>query len=139
VKSEGANAMATTVTPFLMFQGNAKDAMAFYVSLFPDAKIIDMVEYGPGEAGREGSLRDARFSVGGQIFRCTDSVVKHDFSFTPAFSLFVECVSEAQIARVYADLSEGGTVFMLLGEYGFSRRFAWLNDRYGVSWQLNLQ
>jgi predicted 3-demethylubiquinone-9 3-methyltransferase (glyoxalase superfamily) len=130
--------MVTTVTPFLMFEGKAGEAMAFYVSLFPNSEMRDTVHYGPGEAGTEGSVKKAIFSLAGQNVLCIDSPVKHAFSFTPAFSFFVECESEEQLNRLCAALSEGGTTFMPLGEYGFSRRFAWVGDRYGVSWQLNL-
>ncbi len=131
--------MSIKVRPFLMFQGKAEEAMKFYVSLFPDGEIIDIVRYGPGEAGAEGSVMKASFSIGGQTVICIDSPVKHDFTFTPAFSLFVDCESEEEIRRLSAALAEGGATLMPLGEYGFSRKFAWINDRYGVSWQLNLK
>jgi predicted 3-demethylubiquinone-9 3-methyltransferase (glyoxalase superfamily) len=131
--------METTVTPFLMFQGNAADAMSFYVSLFPNANIISDVRYGPDGPGSEGTVMKASFSIAGQTVLCIDSPMKHDFSFTPAISLFVECESEEQLDRLCAALSEGGKFFMPLGSYGFSRKFAWLNDRFGVSWQLNLK
>jgi predicted 3-demethylubiquinone-9 3-methyltransferase (glyoxalase superfamily) len=64
--------------------------------------------------------------------------VSHGFTFTPSLSLFVDCESEADLERIFAALSEGGGVLMPLGNYGFSRRFGWVNDRFGVSWQLNL-
>ena len=64
--------------------------------------------------------------------------MKHAFTFTPASSLFVECETEDGIGRIAAALGDGGAVLMPLGHYGFSRRFTWLNDRFGVSWQLNL-
>jgi predicted 3-demethylubiquinone-9 3-methyltransferase (glyoxalase superfamily) len=67
-----------------------------------------------------------------------DSPVRHDFTFTPAFSLFVECDSEDQIRWLSEQLSEEGRVFMPLEGYGFSRLFTWVGDRFGVSWQLNL-
>lgn len=130
--------MSATVGPFLMFEGRAEEAMNFYISLFPDGKIDDIVRYGPGQPGGEGTVMLARFTVGGQTVRCIDSPVHHEFTFTPAFSLFVECESEEEIQRLYSALVEGGGALMPLGEYGFSRRFGWVNDRFGVSWQINL-
>ena len=112
--------------------------MTFYVSLFPDGKIVDIARYGPGQAGPEGSVKVASFIVGGQTVMCIDSPAKHAFTFTPAFSLFVDCDSEEDIRRLAAALGEGGAALMPLGSYGFSRQFTWLNDRYGVSWQINL-
>jgi predicted 3-demethylubiquinone-9 3-methyltransferase (glyoxalase superfamily) len=58
--------------------------------------------------------------------------------FTPAMSIFVTCVSEEEIDKLFAKLSEGGKVHMPLNKYPFSRKFAWAEDGYGVSWQLNL-
>ena len=68
---------------------------------------------------------------------CIDSPVPHAFTFTPAFSFFVDVPSEAELRRLAAALGEGGGIMMPLANYGFSRLFTWLNDRYGVSWQLN--
>jgi predicted 3-demethylubiquinone-9 3-methyltransferase (glyoxalase superfamily) len=130
--------MGMTVRPFLMFQGSAEEAMNLYVSLFPGGQVLEVVRYGPEGPGVPGSVMKASFSVGGQTILCTDSWVKHAFTFTPASSLFVDCESEEEIGRLASELAEGGAVLMPLGEYGFSRRFAWVNDRYGVSWQLNL-
>jgi predicted 3-demethylubiquinone-9 3-methyltransferase (glyoxalase superfamily) len=130
--------MASQVTPFLMFEGTAREAMTFYVSLFPDARITDVTLYGPGQPGPEGTVMKGSFSIGQQTILCTDSFVKHGFTFTPSFSLFVDCESDAQIETLTAALSEGGATLMPLGAYGFSRRFAWVADRFGVSWQLNL-
>lgn len=130
--------MPTQVTPFLMFQGNAEEAMKFYVAVFPEGEISEVVRYGPGQPGAEGSVMKARFSLAGQAVMCIDSPVKHDFTFTPAFSFFVDCESEQQLGHLAAALAEGGATLMPLGNYGFSRQFTWLNDRYGVSWQLNL-
>jgi predicted 3-demethylubiquinone-9 3-methyltransferase (glyoxalase superfamily) len=130
--------MAKSIQPFLMFQGNAREAIDFYVLLFSGAEVLDMDYYGPNEAGAEGSIKKARFSVGGQIILCIDSATKHGFSLTPAFSLFVECESEEEIGRLYSELAAGGAVFMPIGSHGFSRKFAWVSDRFGLSWQLNL-
>jgi predicted 3-demethylubiquinone-9 3-methyltransferase (glyoxalase superfamily) len=128
----------TKIHPFLMFEGKAEEAMNFYVSLFPGSRVNEVVRYGPNQAGPEGSIVKASFTVGGQTVLCMDSHVKHDFTFTPAISLFVQCESEDEIRRLSTSLSEGGKTFMPLANYGFSRQFTWVSDRFGVAWQLNL-
>ncbi|MBI3677341.1 MAG: VOC family protein [Proteobacteria bacterium] len=130
--------MGPTVTPFLMFDGSCEEAMGFYVSLFPNSRIVRILRYGPGEAGREGSVLQATFSLNGREFLCVDSTVKHAFTFTPSISLFVDFDDEEEIDPVFAKLSDGGRAFMPLDNYGFSRKFGWVADRYGVSWQLNV-
>lgn len=127
-----------TISPFLMFQGDAEKAINFYVSLFDDGSILDIVRYGADGPGAEGSVKKASFSIAGQTVLCIDSAMKHDFTFTPAFSLFVTCETEAQIRKLAAALADGGMELMPLANYGFSRQFAWVNDRFGVSWQLTL-
>jgi predicted 3-demethylubiquinone-9 3-methyltransferase (glyoxalase superfamily) len=126
------------IRPFLMFEGKAEEAMNFYASLFAGAEVLGVLRYGPNGPGAEGSVMKASFRIGSQTVLCTDSFVKHDFSFTPAFSLFVECGSEDEIRRLYEALVAGRNAPMPIGAYGFSRMFGWVNDRYGVSWQLNL-
>jgi predicted 3-demethylubiquinone-9 3-methyltransferase (glyoxalase superfamily) len=69
---------------------------------------------------------------------CIDSPVKHGFTFTPASSLFVECENETEFDAVVGRLAESGGMLMPPANYGFSTKFAWLNDRFGVSWQINL-
>lgn len=130
--------MSVKVRPFLMFEGKAEEAMNFYVSTLPGSQIVAIDRYGPGGPGAEGSVMKATFSVAGQTVMCIDSPAKHAFTFTPSFSFFVDCDSEAELERLVTTLSQGGSTLMPLGNYGFSRKFAWLSDRYGVSWQLNL-
>lgn len=130
--------MNATVRPFLMFEGNAEQAMTFYVSLFPDGEIVHVARYGPEGPGADGSVMTASFNIGGQTVLCSDSNVKHAFGFTPSVSMFVECPSEEEIERLAAALADGGAILMPLDSYGFSRRFAWVSDRFGVSWQINL-
>jgi predicted 3-demethylubiquinone-9 3-methyltransferase (glyoxalase superfamily) len=127
-----------TVTTLLMFNGTAEEAMTFYVSLFKDSGVTAIERWGMGEPGAEGSVRHAVFTLAGREFMCIDSSVKHDFTFTPATSLFVTCKSETEIDELFAKLSEGGKVFMPFQPYPFAKKFAWLSDRFGVSWQLNL-
>ena len=130
--------MPVSVKPHLMFEGVAGEAMAFYVSLFADAQILEVEEYGNDEAGRPGSIKRARFELAGQEFICSDSPIAHDFTFTPSMSIFVDCESEEEVRRTFDQLAAGGETLMPMGEYGFSALFGWVNDRYGVSWQLNL-
>jgi predicted 3-demethylubiquinone-9 3-methyltransferase (glyoxalase superfamily) len=127
------------ITTFLMFSGQAEEAMHYYISVFDQAEILSMQRYGANEAGAEGTVSHATFSVYGQVFMCMDSSVKHAFTFTPAISLFVTCATEDEIDRIFEKLSQGGEVFMPLTAYPFSDKFGWVADKYGVSWQLNLE
>lgn len=128
------------ITPFLMFQdGNAEEAMNFYISLFDNSEIVNITRYGANEAGKEGTVMHAVFSLNGQEYMCIDSSVKHEFTFTPAMSLYVTCDTEEEINKVFEKLSEGGKILMPLGSYPFSERFGWVNDKYGVSWQLTFE
>jgi predicted 3-demethylubiquinone-9 3-methyltransferase (glyoxalase superfamily) len=129
--------MPREVMTFLMFEGTAEEAMTLYVSLFR-GEITRVEKYGPGGPGKEGSILKADFTIAGHRLACIDSPAKHGFTFTPSVSLFVGCTDEAELDRALSALSEGGAVLMPPGEYGFSRKFTWLNDRFGVSWQLNL-
>ena len=130
--------MAKSVTPFLMFEGVAEAAANLYVSLFRDSSIQMIERYGPGENGAEGSVKQCHLIVAGLRLRCFDSPIKHAFTFTPSVSLFVDCESEAELDAAFARLSADGTVMMPPANYGFSSKFAWVSDRFGVSWQLNL-
>jgi predicted 3-demethylubiquinone-9 3-methyltransferase (glyoxalase superfamily) len=130
--------MSATVTPFLMFQGNAEEAMQHYVSLFPDGRVLELLRRPAVGSQAVGTIMLARFTIGGQTILCSDSDVQHAFTFTPSSSLFVDFESEQELLRVLEALSAGGVLLMELDNYGFSRKFAWLNDRFGVSWQLNL-
>jgi predicted 3-demethylubiquinone-9 3-methyltransferase (glyoxalase superfamily) len=126
------------ITTFLMFEGQAEAAMDFYMTLFERSKILSITRYGPNEAGAEGTVMHATFTLGGQEFMCIDSSVKHAFTFTPAISLYVTCETEAEIDRLYEKLSEGGAVLMPLAAYPFSPKFSWVADKFGVTWQLTL-
>lgn len=130
--------MAARMRPFLMFEGRAEEAMNLYVSMFPGAEVGEVVRYGPGEPGPEGTIKTAEFTLAGQRVMCSDSFVKHGFTFTPSISFFVDFTSEDELRRVAAALGEGGREYMPPGNYGFSRLFTWVGDRFGVTWQLNV-
>jgi predicted 3-demethylubiquinone-9 3-methyltransferase (glyoxalase superfamily) len=131
--------MAQSVATFLMFVGDAEKAMNFYISLFSGSHINALERYGPGELGAEDTIKVADFTLGGHHLKCSDSPVKHNFTFTPSISIFVDCADDAELENAFKQLSEGGGVLMPLDNYGFSRKFGWVNDRFGVSWQLNVQ
>jgi predicted 3-demethylubiquinone-9 3-methyltransferase (glyoxalase superfamily) len=80
----------------------------------------------------------ATFTLAGRRFICIDSPVKHNFTFTPSMSMFVDFATAEELDAAFDKLSAGGSIFMPLDNYGFSERFGWLQDRFGVSWQLNL-
>jgi predicted 3-demethylubiquinone-9 3-methyltransferase (glyoxalase superfamily) len=129
--------MTKSVATFLMFTGRCEEAISFYTSLISDSKIVDITRWGPGGPGKDGSVMRASFTLNGVDFMATDSPAVHAFDFTASMSIFVECDSEADLDRLFAALAEGGKTLMPLGNYGFSKKFGWLNDRFSVSWQLN--
>ena len=126
------------ITTFLMFEGKAEEAMNFYTSLFNQSEIVSISRYDENGPGKEGTVIHATFTLNGQEFMCIDSYVKHDFTFTPSMSLYVTCDTEEEIETVFNKLAQDGKVLMPLGSYPFSKKFGWLNDKYGVSWQLTL-
>ncbi|WP_432989133.1 VOC family protein [Dactylosporangium sp. CA-233914] len=126
----------TAMSPFLMFEGNAEAAMNAYVALFDDGEVLSVVRHPEGDFA--GKIQLAVFRAAGQRLMCSDSAVRHGFTFTPSLSLFVECADDAELTRLFEALADGGGVLMPLNNYGFSTRFGWVNDRFGVSWQLNL-
>src|SRR5437763_3788083 len=127
------------IMTFLMFDGKAEEAMNYYVSVFDQAEIVSIHRYGANEAGAEGTVVHATFSLCGQVFMCMDSNVKQDFTFTPSLSLYVACATEEEIDRLFEKLSQGGAVAMPLAAYPFSDKFAWVAGKYGFSWQLKLE
>ncbi|MCG8349583.1 MAG: VOC family protein [Chloroflexales bacterium] len=127
------------ITAFLMFEGKAEAAMNLYVSLFQQSEVLSITRYGPDEDGAEGTVKQALFTLNGQEFMCIDSSVQHAFTFTPSISLYVRCNTEQEIDRLFATLAQDGQVLMPLDQYPFSKKFGWVEDRFGVSWQLSLE
>ena len=124
------------IATMLMFTGRAEEAIGFYTGLFDDSSVEFIQHYGPEYPGPEGRVVHSRFKLKGQPFLAMDSHVEQSFTFTPSTSLFVTCPSAPEVDRLCAALSEDGSVMMELGAYPFATRYAWVQDRYGVSWQL---
>jgi predicted 3-demethylubiquinone-9 3-methyltransferase (glyoxalase superfamily) len=135
--TNGQAGASLKVTTLLMFYGKAEEAMTLYTSVIPNSKVTSIKRYGKREAGAEGTVMHATFTLNGREIMCIDSIAKHDFTFTPATSLFVTCKNETQIDDFFTKLSKDGKVFMPLRGYPFAKKFAWFTDRFGVSWQLN--
>ncbi|WP_226804956.1 VOC family protein [Agriterribacter humi] len=128
-------------TTFLMFVGDnfgkAEEAIQFYTSLFPNSEIKKIDYFKEGEpGGKEGAVKHATFTIDKQEYMAIDSL-GHDFTFTPSVSIYVHCDNEDEINNLYSELLDGGKAMMPIGDYGFSKKFAWLADKYGLSWQLN--
>ena len=119
--------------------GKAEEAISFYVSLFEDSRVVDVERYSAADDEPEGNIKRARFSLRGREFIAMDSSADHHFTFTPAVSIVATCDREEEVDELYGKLSDGGRVLMPLQSYPFSARFAWVDDRFGVSWQLNLE
>jgi len=132
----------TSLSPFLMFvgdqHGKAEEAAHLYAAAFADAALLGIERFGPDEGQPMGSVKAARLRIGGTEVRLMDSDGPHPFTFTPAASLFVECDSAAAVRDAADRLAEGGRFLMPLDAYPFSPAFAWVQDRFGVSWQLTL-
>jgi predicted 3-demethylubiquinone-9 3-methyltransferase (glyoxalase superfamily) len=132
----------TKIAPFLMFvgeqHGKAEEAMKLYVSVFKRSRILQVERFGPDEEGPENSVKHAIFLLDGQEVMAMDGAGPHPFTFTPAVSLFAQFENGEELDSAFAKLSEGGSVLMPLDNYPFAERFAWVADKYGVSWQLYL-
>ncbi len=121
-----------------MFQGNASGWLDLVIEAIPEAHVMSMSRNGADGPGPEGSVAMAEVEIGGLLVRFNDSPPVHDFTFTPSVSLFLDLDSDTQHSAVHDLLSHDGVVLMPPDGYGFSRRFSWVQDRFGVSWQLNV-
>ena len=112
------------ITPFLWFDGNAEEAMNFYVSIFKNSKVLRVTRYGEAGPGPKGTVMSATFQLEGQNFFALNGGPQ--FSFTPAISFFVNCETQQEVDELWEKLSEGGE----------KQRCGWLKDKYGLSWQI---
>jgi predicted 3-demethylubiquinone-9 3-methyltransferase (glyoxalase superfamily) len=129
------------ITPFLWFDRQAEEAMAFYTSIF-DGSSVGHVERYPDEsldphfAGMSGKVISGSFQLGGRPFLCLDG--GPGFPINPSISFYCAFDDHASIEAAWRRLSEGGAVLMEFGSYPWAPAYGWVQDRYGVSWQLAL-
>ncbi|MFL0246282.1 VOC family protein [Candidatus Clostridium stratigraminis] len=121
------------IIPHLWFDKGAVEAARWYVSLFEDSKVINISTISDTPSGEseivDFQLANLRFSAisAGPYFK-----------FNPTISLMVACATSKEVDRLHTELSSDGTELMPLGEYPFSKRYAWVQDKFGVNWQLML-
>ena len=128
------------ITPFLTFQdNNAETAMNFYIELFDNSKVVNIQRWGKDAPVEEGKILHATFSLNGKMFMFSDSPPIHEWGFTPAVSNYIDCENETELVNLFSKLSENGKIMMPLDNYGFSQKFGFVEDQFGVSWQLNLK
>jgi len=123
--------MEQRIFPHLWFDREAKEAALFYTGLFDDSKVlgVETIEDTPS-----GDAESVSFELAGQPFMAISAGPY--FQFNPSVSLMVACDSVAEVNEKWKALSEGGTKLMPLGEYPFCKWYGWIQDRYGLSWQL---
>ena len=128
------------ITPFLWFDNNAEEAINFYTSVFGNSKINNVNIYSEDAAkatGRPaGSVMTASFNLNGQEFVALNGGPV--FKFNPSVSFFVIFKNEKEVDNLWGKLSEGGKVLMELQKYDWSKKYGWIEDKYGLSWQLML-
>jgi predicted 3-demethylubiquinone-9 3-methyltransferase (glyoxalase superfamily) len=113
-----------SITPWLWFDSQAEEAAAFYTSVFPNSRILEVSRYGEAGPGPAGSAMTVSFELNGQAFAALNG--GPEFAFTEAISFQVLCETQEEVDHFWSQLSEDG-------EEG---QCAWLKDRYGVSWQI---
>lgn len=112
------------IVTFLWYDTQAEEAANFYVSLFKNSKIGKVGRYGEGGPGPKGSVMSVTFQLEGQEFFALNG--GPHFKFTPAISLFVNCETQEEVDELWEKLSAGGR----------QDRCGWLQDKYGLSWQI---
>jgi predicted 3-demethylubiquinone-9 3-methyltransferase (glyoxalase superfamily) len=119
-----------------MFTGNAEEAMRHYEKALPALVIEEITRHADGDMA--GKILTATARLGAHELMFHDSPPVHAFSFTPSISLFVDLTGAQDFDEAVRILADGGQFLMPPDNYGFSRRFAWVQDKFGVSWQINL-
>jgi predicted 3-demethylubiquinone-9 3-methyltransferase (glyoxalase superfamily) len=112
------------ITPFLWYDGNAEEAVNFYVSIFKNSKVVSVARYGDAGPGPKGSVMTMAFQLEGQNFVALNGGPQYNF--TPAISFVVSSETQEEVDELWEKLSAGGR----------KDRCAWLTDKYGVSWQI---
>lgn len=119
------------ITPHLWFDTEAREAAEFYTSLFPDSKVTNVTTVHNTPSNHADIVS---FVLSGQAFMAISAGPM--FKINPSISLYVDCQTKDEVERLWAKLLEGGAVLMELGAYPWSEKYGWLQDKFGLSWQL---
>ena len=125
------------ITTFLMFNDQAEEAIKLYTSLFEDSEILTMVKYDEDGPGTPGSVQHSIFTLNGQVFMAIDANNGEELPMNPAMSLYVTVKDAMEMERLFSGLKEGA-ILMPKTEMPPFREFAWVQDKFGVSFQLAL-
>jgi predicted 3-demethylubiquinone-9 3-methyltransferase (glyoxalase superfamily) len=116
----------------------AEEAVTLYTAIWDDARIENLVRWtGDNPMGPAGKVQSVLFTLKGAAFRFMDSE-GHAHSLTPSTSIFVNCEDEAELRKAHKMLTDGGFELMGLGEYPFAKLYCWVQDKFGLTWQLSL-
>ncbi|NHA37394.1 hypothetical protein C1O33_11740 [Staphylococcus schleiferi] len=127
------------ITTFLMFNGDAEEAIQRYTSLFQDSEIITMVKYDDTIPEQEGKVQHSIFTLNGQVFMAIDNMNGAEIEMNPAMSLYVTVKDQFEMDTLYNGLKDGGAILMPKTEMPPQyREFAWVQDKFGVNFQLVL-
>lgn len=124
IATESVKPSRQKITPFLWFNNNAEEAVNFYVSIFPNSKVLNVARYGDAGPGPKGTVMTASFQLQGQKFTALNGGPQ--FKFTEAISLVVHCETQEEVDEYWEKLSDGGQ----------KSQCGWLKDKYGLSWQI---
>ena len=124
------------ITTFLMYNNRAEEAINLYTSLFDDSEIITMVKYDEDGPGEPGTVQHSIFTLNGQVFMAIDANSGQELPMNPAISLYVTVKDNAEMERLYNGLKKEGAILMPKTEMPPYKQFAWVQDKYGVSFQL---
>ena len=121
--------------PFITVEKRAQEALDFYQGTFPSFSLESLQHHAEPH---QDLVMLATFSIKGQAVMISDSFVEHEWGITPGISFFIDAESEDELNGLANALCVDGQVHMPAANYGFSTMFAWVEDRFGVNWQLNL-
>lgn len=126
------------ITTFLMFNNQAEEAINLYTSLFENSEILTMVKYDEEGPGTPGTVQHSIFTLNGQVFMAIDADNGEELPMNPSISLYITVDNAMEMERLFSGLKKEGAILMPKTSMSPFREFAWVQDKFGVSFQLVL-